>query len=71
MSARILSIDPAMPVSPAALNEEQAAAYLGVSPLTLNSQRARGGGPQYVKLGRRVVYRIIDLDAYLATNVVG
>lgn len=71
MPTPILSIDPTAPIRPAALTQEQAATYLGVSPLTLNTQRCRGGGPRYVKLGRRVVYRVADLDAYLAKNVVG
>jgi len=43
-----------------------AASYLGLSPATLETLRTRGGGPPFVKLGRRVVYRRTDLDEWLA-----
>ena len=39
--------------------------YVGLSPTTLETMRVRGGGPTFVKLGRRVVYRCEDLDAWL------
>ena len=45
-----------------------AADYLGLSPATLETLRSRGGGPPFVKLGRRVVYRREDLDAWLAAS---
>ena len=36
----------------------------------LNSQRTYGGGPKFSKLGRAVVYRRADLDAWLASRAV-
>jgi len=48
---------------------DQAAAYLGLSPTTLETLRTRGGGPPFVKLGRRVVYRSEDLATWLAHRV--
>ena len=36
---------------------------------TLENMRVRGGGPPFVKLGRRVVYRRSDLLAYAAGNL--
>ncbi len=42
-----------------------AAQYLGLSPATLETKRVRGGGPVFVKLGRRVVYRKEDLDSWI------
>ena len=42
-----------------------AAHYLGSRPATLATLRTRGGGPVFVKMGRRVVYLQSDLDAYL------
>lgn len=57
--------------SRAALSSIEAAEYLGLSVATLRTWRCRGKGPNYVKLGRSVVYRIVDLDAYLADNLVG
>ena len=41
----------------AALNENQAAEFLGVSARTLQAWRVRGGGPRYVKIGRSVRYQ--------------
>jgi hypothetical protein len=40
-----------------ALNENQAAEFLGVSVRTLQAWRVRGGGPPYVKIGRSVRYQ--------------
>ncbi len=45
-----------------------AAAYLALSPATLETLRSRGGGPPFVKLGRRVVYRREELDQWLAAH---
>ena len=50
---------------PGALSTPLAAEYVGLSPATLETMRIRGGGPPFVKLGRRVVYRRDDLDAWL------
>jgi hypothetical protein len=41
----------------AALNENQAAEFLGVSVRTLQAWRVRGGGPAYCKIGRAVRYQ--------------
>lgn len=43
---------------------EDAAAYLSLSRRTLEAWRLQGRGPTYVKLGRKVVYRPEDLDAF-------
>lgn len=50
---------------PGALSTPLAAEYVGLSPATLETLRVRGGGPQFVKLGARVVYRREDLDRWL------
>jgi hypothetical protein len=54
------------------MSREAAASYLGVQPQTLacwaSSKRVQ---IPYVKIGRRVMYRRIDLDAFCAANVVG
>lgn len=50
---------------PGALSTPLAADYVGLSPATLETMRVRGGGPAFVKLGRRVVYRREDLDEWL------
>jgi len=45
----------------------QAAAYLGLSPNTLNRWRYTGDGPRFVKLGRAVRYRREELDDWVAS----
>jgi predicted DNA-binding transcriptional regulator AlpA len=47
------------------INASEAAEYLGISVSTLSKRRVFGGGPKYLKLGRRVVYDPRDLDAWL------
>jgi predicted DNA-binding transcriptional regulator AlpA len=47
------------------MTEREAAAYLGVSPTTLNNWRARRQPPVWVKLGKAVRYLKSDLDAFL------
>ena len=46
-------------------NPIQAAEYLGSKDRTLERWRHCGGGPPFVKVGRRVMYRLADLDAWL------
>lgn len=53
---------------PTILNAAQAAERLNLSVSTLAKKRLSGSGPAYAKLGRRVVYRIEDLDAWVAQN---
>jgi predicted DNA-binding transcriptional regulator AlpA len=43
-----------------------AADYVGISKSTLDKLRCYGGGPVYIKVGKRVVYDRMDLDAWLA-----
>jgi predicted DNA-binding transcriptional regulator AlpA len=46
------------------LRTREAAAYLGLSPGTLEVWRCKGRGPRYSKLGKVVVYDSADLDAF-------
>lgn len=50
------------------LRTAEAADYCGSSSSTFEKLRLHGGGPVYSKLGRRVVYRVEDLDAWLDAN---
>jgi predicted DNA-binding transcriptional regulator AlpA len=50
------------------LNAHQAALKLGLSKSTLAKMRLSGVGPVFSKLGRRVVYRVSDLDAWVNGN---
>jgi len=46
------------------LTNDEAAAFLRLSPRTLEKQRVIGGGPRFRKFGRRVLYAIADLEAW-------
>jgi len=52
-----------------ALTTPEAAQYLGLAVSTLNKWRCRGGGPEFLKLGRAVRYRQYDLDRFLETRM--
>ncbi len=50
------------------LGTKDAAKLLGLAPQTLAIMRVEGGGPQYVKLGRRVLYDLADLSVWIEGN---
>jgi hypothetical protein len=50
-------------------SNKEAADRLGISVSNLNHRRVAGLDPAFVKLGRRVMYRDEDLDAFIAKNV--
>ena len=54
--------------NPLVLDTTQTAKRLGLSASTLAKMRLYGTGPAYSKLGRRVVYRLEDLEAWIAAN---
>lgn len=43
---------------------QEASRLVGLSPRTLEKYRTYGGGPVYLKIGGRVVYRQADLEAW-------
>lgn len=45
-----------------------AAEYVGLSKSSLDKLRIYGGGPEFSKIGRAVVYSTLDLDAWLAAK---
>lgn len=57
------------------LSEGEAADFLGISISSLRKSRMNGPRanylppPPYVKLGRRVIYRVADLAAFLESNL--
>lgn len=53
------------------LSASEAALLLGVSEALLRKWRARHQGPRYRKMGRRVLYQLRDLDAYIASLPAG
>lgn len=50
------------------LTTKEAAAYIRLSPRTLEGFRCRGGGPLYILAGRRCLYRKEDLDEWALAN---
>jgi hypothetical protein len=54
------------------LTTRQAAAWLGLSPSTLQDWRVYGGGPEFLKIGkRRVAYELAELQRFAAQNRYG
>lgn len=54
----------ANPGNPEFLTNDEAAAFLRLSPRTLEKQRVLGGGPRYRKFGARVLYAVGDLRTW-------
>lgn len=52
------------------MSVDEAAAYTGMSKSQMAMQRSRNTGAFYIKIGKRVLYRKADLDAFLASKVV-
>lgn len=50
------------------LDHKSAAAYLNVADQTLYNWRNQRRGPDYVLMGRKVVYLKSDLDSYIEAN---
>jgi hypothetical protein len=52
----------------ACVDERQVAAQLNVKPGTLRKWRLLGRGPEFLRLGRAVRYRVTDLEEWLAND---
>lgn len=52
------------------MNEHQAAAYCNLSVAQLRVDRHNKRGIPHVSHGRRVIYRRVDIDEYMARNLV-
>lgn len=52
------------------LRPDDAAQELRIQPTTLAKMRAEGRGPAFVKVGRRVLYRVADLNSWLDKRTV-
>jgi hypothetical protein len=51
------------------LDENALAERWSISPRTLQRWRQTGQGPAFLKLGGRVVYRVVDVEAYERNNL--
>lgn len=51
------------------LNQEQLARRWDVSPRTLEKWRSQRQGPRFLKVGGRVVYPLLEIEAYEAVHM--
>lgn len=47
------------------LDTEGAAEFTSISAVQLAEWRSRGGGPRYIKMGRKVLYAVRDLREFV------
>lgn len=52
-------------ITPAVLNDTQAAEYLGITKYWLRNNRRSPQAPPFVKIGGRIRYRVASLDTWL------
>lgn len=57
-------------IAPRYVSPRQAAVYSGIAAYTLEKYRRNGQGPAYIAVGRRVLYDLAVLDAFLAARSV-
>lgn len=50
------------------MNTREAAAFLGLKPMTLRWYRSKGGGPRFIKGPKFVKYRLADLEVWKAAR---
>ena len=50
------------------LSSPETANLLGVSASWLNKSRLAGNGPRFLKLGRRVLYDVADIEDWLSSH---
>ena len=53
------------------LNEKEVQREYGLNARTLQRERSLGTGVPYVKMGRRVLYKRVDLDKFIEKHTVG
>jgi len=51
------------------INQVELSRRWRLSPRTLERWRYRGTGPRYLKVGGRVVYRLVDIEAHEAERL--
>jgi hypothetical protein len=70
--ARLLAVEATLPPPPKEyLTAAEAAEFIGFSLIQLAEWRCRqSGGPAFLKIGRRVAYRVADLRAFMDAHLV-
>lgn len=64
-------VETAVEIGSDLIDEARLALRLGVSRSTLQSWRYSARGPRFIKIGRLIRYRNVDVDAFLAANTRG
>jgi CRP-like cAMP-binding protein len=57
-------------MAPLVMDTEAAARQLGLSPRTLERWRVERRGPTFIRVGKRRIYRLQDLEAFVSAGVV-
>ena len=70
MDTAPLASEPSDAPKPRYLRRPAAETYCALPPGTLAKLASFGTGPRMVKLGRRALYDVSDLDAWMAANKV-
>ncbi len=52
------------------ITEQETAGYLNISPETLKKARFKGTGPDYIKVGRCIRYRMSAVVSYLERHTI-
>jgi predicted DNA-binding transcriptional regulator AlpA len=55
----------------AMLTQSECAEHLRLSERTLERFRVSGCGPKFVRMGKSIRYRLCDVEAWIASRVVG
>jgi predicted DNA-binding transcriptional regulator AlpA len=58
--------DPSIASEPVYIDEQELARRTTLSRTTLQTMRRKGGGPPFAKLGHRIVYRLADVERWIA-----
>ena len=56
-------------MKPILKSNKETADILGVKEDTLDHWRVRGHGPRFVRIGRRIMYRLEDIEAFITAGV--
>jgi predicted DNA-binding transcriptional regulator AlpA len=54
------------PTTARAVDRAEAAALIGICTTTLDAMAANGSGPRFFRVGRRVKYRVSDVESWMA-----
>lgn len=53
---------------PVYVDEQELSRLTTLSRTTLQTMRRKGGGPKFAKLGHRIIYRLADVERWIAEH---